>query len=618
MADNGVRSIDNPEVALFDDLFGHMDGTLGRVPRSVLKTPGIIVDQIYSTVASLMAATETSRGEGAVWATRDGGRFIETAADADPYDRDSNPGGYHFETSAGVKLRLPYVRVIDVREFNPPTDGVTDASAALQAALDLFRELVTGDAPDADLVMLRVVGRYTTNTGLLLQFDAVQTGKGVIDMSGGQITAGAGLLFGTLFRVRTNAITRNLCLQNVYLRRGTSFCDVLLELDGGHQNNGSLARWMLLNPTLLGSKVPLWIRNNAFEGVIVNPNFEATQKQQGYYGILVQNSFDGATPGSANGNTVTGVVSSVSVYGGTVKNGLNNIRLLNSIDLRVFGTTFLNSGGEMFRNTSNISGMVHACHFENAWDTPAWAPGDYAAGDFVQNDGGKVYMAATGGTSAASGGPTGTGEGISDGSVVWDYVPYRGVVRMDSDITIDGCDYRQNVGLATHFIRSYLSDNRRATLGDHRILSGVGYLYLSNNEDNGARLWAPAAARGKIAYHPEYPNGNRMVSFPRPGFWNSPGSVTGNVDIDYSLGDTWFYTANGNVTFNLPTNAAPGDRLTIMVRQDETGGRTVSFASGFRTAGTVVTTANTITSWTFVYSGTAWTQIGNPATGMAP
>jgi hypothetical protein len=42
----------------------------------------------------------------------------------------------------------------------------------------------------------------------------------------------------------------------------------------------------------------------------------------------------------------------------------------------------------------------------------------FSVGDRVSN-GANTYVATTAGTSAASGGPTGTGTGIADGSVVW-------------------------------------------------------------------------------------------------------------------------------------------------------------------------------------------------------
>ena len=51
----------------------------------------------------------------------------------------------------------------------------------------------------------------------------------------------------------------------------------------------------------------------------------------------------------------------------------------------------------------------------------------YVAGEQVTNDTGpiKIYICTTSGTSAASGGPTGDGTSISDGTCVWDYVSKR-------------------------------------------------------------------------------------------------------------------------------------------------------------------------------------------------
>ena len=55
-------------------------------------------------------------------------------------------------------------------------------------------------------------------------------------------------------------------------------------------------------------------------------------------------------------------------------------------------------------------------------DAAPWAASTgYAVGAVVTNDSGKVYTCDTAGTSAGSGGPTGTGSDISDGSARWDY-----------------------------------------------------------------------------------------------------------------------------------------------------------------------------------------------------
>lgn len=56
----------------------------------------------------------------------------------------------------------------------------------------------------------------------------------------------------------------------------------------------------------------------------------------------------------------------------------------------------------------------------------------YIAGDRVKNDTNKVYVCVTGGTSAGSGGPTGTGTAISDNTVVWDYLSVIGTGGAES------------------------------------------------------------------------------------------------------------------------------------------------------------------------------------------
>lgn len=56
----------------------------------------------------------------------------------------------------------------------------------------------------------------------------------------------------------------------------------------------------------------------------------------------------------------------------------------------------------------------------------AWASSTAYSLDAVRVNGGKAYVVTTAGTSAESGGPTGTGSSITDGTVVWDYVPALG------------------------------------------------------------------------------------------------------------------------------------------------------------------------------------------------
>lgn len=61
---------------------------------------------------------------------------------------------------------------------------------------------------------------------------------------------------------------------------------------------------------------------------------------------------------------------------------------------------------------------------------PAWAASTaYAVDDRVRNDNGKTYRCTTAGTSASSGGPTGTGTSIADGTARWAYVAPGGEIQ---------------------------------------------------------------------------------------------------------------------------------------------------------------------------------------------
>lgn len=61
------------------------------------------------------------------------------------------------------------------------------------------------------------------------------------------------------------------------------------------------------------------------------------------------------------------------------------------------------------------------CHMQGLVAMNWTASTPYQLDDHVAN-GGNVYICTTAGTSAGSGGPTGTGSGITDGTAVWAYV----------------------------------------------------------------------------------------------------------------------------------------------------------------------------------------------------
>lgn len=82
---------------------------------------------------------------------------------------------------------------------------------------------------------------------------------------------------------------------------------------------------------------------------------------------------------------------------------------------------------QVVRNQIAESSSAATAYMSAVWDVTnsppiAWSGSKYhAAGAYVQN-GGNVYVATTGGVSAAAGGPSGVGTGIVDGAAVWNFV----------------------------------------------------------------------------------------------------------------------------------------------------------------------------------------------------
>ena len=550
-------------------------------------------EKTYATVAALLAATDTFSA-GAYISVLDGDYTYKAAASGDV----TNAGGQQFSITDLFDL--------DVRMWGPANDGVTDDSAKLQAALDLWRSRLAAGSP----CRLKIRGDYLSDAALTLPFSAASFAQGVLDCAGGKIEAGASVTSGSLLRVSSSATVRNISFEDLHLEDGSGTPDVLLELDGGDADDTPkefLYRFAINNPVLEGSKVPLWIRNNAFEAVIYNPRISPSGKSVGYYGILLDDDFDASTPDGSDGGTVTsGNVSSIAVYGGTITKGYYNVYERSPADIRFFGTTMLESAAESYRGPATTqNGGLFGCHFENAWDTDAWvAATAYVVGDVVENDTGKIYKCTTAGTSAGSGGPTGTGSSISDGTCVWDYQAVRGVIRMDNQVLAHNCDYRQNTGYATTLLESFLAGEHQ-TLSPHFFAtSGVDYLYVRNNSDNGARANVPSSFREKISYA-SASAGPLLVSVAANTNLQVAGTNTFTPDL--TLGPVWKRTAGNVINIGAPLNGREGDKLTVVIVQDGTGGRNVNFNAVFNVSGvTLDTTASTHTTWEFVYDGTNW------------
>ena len=80
-----------------------------------------------------------------------------------------------------------------------------------------------------------------------------------------------------------------------------------------------------------------------------------------------------------------------------------------------------------------------------------------------------------------------------------------------------------------------------------------------------------------------------------------------SMTLDFSLSNVFSFTATSNFTLNMPANALSGGVYYVIVKQDATGGRAVTFGSGFRFRGgftpQLSSNANSMTVISLVYTG---------------
>jgi hypothetical protein len=135
---------------------------------------------------------------------------------------------------------------------------------------------------------------------------------------------------------------------------------------------------------------------------------------------------------------------------------------------------------------------------------------------------------------------------------------------------------------------------------------GTGtYTYPAQNNfialDNGNSAVYPTIDAGAITnrfdhrYKPDMQSvayATTITPFPYFGETINVGTLTGNVAIDAPTGSVHY-----------------GKRMTFILTQDGTGGRTMTFAAAYKKIATLSTTASKINSITFQYNGTDWVEI---------
>lgn len=139
----------------------------------------------------------------------------------------------------------------------------------------------------------------------------------------------------------------------------------------------------------------------------------------------------------------------------------------------VNGKPWLNSAGRPFETglilPRRLSSRVFIQFEKVAPVAQAWQPlTSYARHRYVTNDSGKIYQCKTAGTSGGTltPGPTGTATNITEGTVVWDYVPVEsGSVNLDQ--IEERCDKLNSVTFRGRPANTLLLEVRRAAIGTY-------------------------------------------------------------------------------------------------------------------------------------------------------
>jgi hypothetical protein len=140
----------------------------------------------------------------------------------------------------------------------------------------------------------------------------------------------------------------------------------------------------------------------------------------------------------------------------------------------------------------------------------------------------------------------------------------------------------------------------------------VGAVYVTTNHPLAFRTNGAERARISSAGFFGLGTNNPQAMFDLAGDYKE-GVVTANTGTAYTIntatGTVQILTLTGNCTFTFPT-AVAGESFTLLLRQDGTGSRTVTWPSAVRwpggTAPTITATASRQDKYVFTADGTNW------------
>jgi hypothetical protein len=360
---------------------------------------------------------------------------------------------------------------------------------------------------------------------------------------------------GVAFELRSRTEVRNLTFYDFQVL-GSANDTVTCLWDGG--SAGASPKQFLYNcqwysPKVEGAPAIAWkMTDNFFECAIFSPWFICTSTSAGTYACWLD-------------DTVASNPSSIDIFGGSMRGGINALYSDQVGDVKVYGGTYLQSGNECINMVSNIAGGVDGVHVENAW---VGGSGSNLAGIRMTNSG---YVR----------GVYGTSNGVTG--------------AQDTVLTLFGAAQ----GISVDGV--YVSGNTTKAI------------FISNGS---TKVNVRGVDRSRMAFHSL--TEQRSTGIERQGVIIRNTAATGTITLNMDDQDCYDAVLTGNVTFGAPTNGVAGDELMILVQQAASGGPfTVSWNALFLVTTPMATAASARTAWNFRFSGGAWIEtVANATTAV--
>jgi len=447
---------------------------------------------------------------------------------------------------------------IDVRAYGAIGDGVTDDSAAIQAAIDAWAALDSG-------VLFFPPKKFRIGTALSNTFSANKYGTHRISGYGATILHG-GLTAGTALTLTGNAVVRYIDIVGLkFDGEGTALNGLVI--DGGNPASKFFYHSAVEDVKFegfLGNGLKL--TGSFFESQLMRVHGNAPAANTTGYPIYVDNGASGA-------------ISSLEVVSCTTVHGKHGLYVKSPVsDVKMYGGTYIQAQdyGVYYENIQG--GEISGVHVENNWQSAA---------DI--NSGGPGLYVTGGATVSGVFGTTNSRQKYVVGA-------YAG------------------------------AGSRMVIIGGKGVGSTVKYGTFQANAAGSLVLIGMDSLGYDMTAGAQYVDlGNGRVDSPYKGKRYNYVAYGAAISPNLALG-SYVRVANltGDITVNAPTGTpSNGDEIVFLFKQDSTGGRTITFATG---AGAYVaapawsptTTASTRTIVRFTYDGgeNRWFMEDSGSTGM--